>query len=319
MRMRLWLLIVLLIFLAACDEVESPRASPSGAQNDAILSLPTRTLGPIVSFTPRFTATPIPSATLTPSDTPTPTLTSIPATATPTLTLTPTPTVEGVIRSTENVNLRSGPSLDYPVVVSVPPDTPLGVLGIQRDSQDREWYKVAYDDDGEMRYLWIFSNLVETDFKEKVGLAATPPPAPNTTVTPHATPEPDRVDILAYCQQKDIRPETPTTSDNVYIEWSWYVALPDYMEDHLKNANYEVRLDGKLLDNWQQYATEMRVESGVWIVYWYYPVGKLNTGEHKIDFKLTWDEAITDGYKQFGPGTPTETDQGTCTFNVVEP
>jgi uncharacterized protein YgiM (DUF1202 family) len=319
MRKRIWLLIVLLVFLAACDQVETPSASPSGAQNDAILSLPTRTLGPIVSFTPRFTATPIPSATLTPSDTPTPTLTPIPATATPTRTLTPTPTVQGVIRSTENVNLRSGPSLDYPVVVSVPPGTPLGVLGMQADSQNREWYKVAYDDDGEMRYLWIYSNLVETNFEEVVGLAATPPPPSNTTVTPHPTPEPDRVDILAYCQQKNVVPETPTTNDNVYIWWSWYVSLPGYMEEHLNNAHYEIRLDGKLLENWQQYATDMREESGNWLVYWYYPVGKLTAGQHKIDFKLTWDKAITDGYKQFGPGTPNESDQGNCTFNVIGP
>jgi hypothetical protein len=319
MRKGLWLLIGLVLFLAACDQVETGTPSPSGAQNDTILSLPTRTLGPIVSFTPRFTATPIPSATLTPSDTPTPTLTSVPATATPTLTLTPTPTVQGVIRSTENVNLRSGPSLEYPVVVSVPPGTPLGVLGIQTDSQDREWYKIAYSDDGEVQYLWILANLVETNFKETVGLVATPPPLPNTTATRHPTPEPNRVNILAYCQQKNIRPERPTTSDNVYVEWSWFVALPEYMDQHLKNANYEVRLDGKLLENWQQYATEMRVESGVWIVYWYYPVGKLTAGEHQIDFKLTWDEAITDGYKQFGPGTPNEIDQGNCTFTVVEP
>jgi uncharacterized protein YraI len=319
MRKRFWLLIVLLIFLAACDQVETQTPSPSGAENDAILSLPTRTLGPIVSFTPRFTATPIPSATLTPSDTPTPTLTPIPATATPTRTLTPTATVEGVIRSTENVNLRSGPSLDYPVVVSVPPGTPLGVLGIQTDAQNRTWYKVAYDDDGEMRYLWIFSNLVETEFEQVVGLAATPPPPPNTTSAPHSTPEPNRVDILAYCAQKNVKPDTPTTSDNVYVEWSWFVSLPDYMDEHLKNAHYEVRLDGKLLENWQQYATDMRVESGVWIVYWYYPVGKLTAGLHRIDFKLTWDEAISDGYKQFGPGTPNETDQGNCPFNVVAP
>jgi hypothetical protein len=319
MHKRLWLLIGFMLLIAACDEVETTTPSPSGAQNDAILSQPTRTLGPIVSFTPRFTATPIPSITLTPSDTPTPTLTSIPATPTPTPTLTPTPTVQGVIRSTENVNLRSGPSLNYPVVVSVPPGTELGVLGIQTDSQNREWYKVAYLDDGEVEYLWIFANLVETDFKEIVGLVAPPPLQPQTPATPTPTPEPNRVDILAYCQQKNVRPERPTTDDNVYVEWSWYVALPEFMDEHLKNAHYEVRLDGKLLENWRQYATEMRVEEGRWIVYWYYPVGKLTAGEHEIDYKLTWDEAISDGYKDFGPGTANETNEGNCTFTVVEP
>ena len=154
--------------------------------------------------------------------------------------------------------------------------------------------------------------------------AQTPEPTPTPTEAPPPevatpTPEPNRVDILAYCQQKGIVPERPTTNDNVYVEWSWFVALPDLMDDHLAHANYEVRLDGKLLENWDRYATEMRVEEGVWIIYWFYPVGKLSTGEHEIAFKLTWDEAISDGYERFGPGTPNETDTGSCTFTVVEP
>ncbi|RPI98337.1 MAG: SH3 domain-containing protein [Chloroflexi bacterium] len=326
MRKHSWLIVVLLLLLTACDEVQTGTPSPSGADDGAILSLPTRTLGPIVSFTPRFTATPIPSITMTPSDTPTPTLTSIPATATATTTLTPTPTVQGVIRSTENVNLRSGPGSNYEIVVSVPPGTPLGVLGIQVDSQRREWYKVAYaDEDGEVQFLWIFANLVETDFKETVGLLATPPstqpstPARDVTGTVTPTPEPNRVEILAYCQQKNVRPDQPTTGDNVYIEWSWFVALPELMDQHLENANYEVRLDGELLDDWEPYATEVRVEAGVWIVYWFYPVGKLSAGEHTVEYRLTWDDAISDGYDQFGPGTSIESNQGNCTFNVVEP
>jgi len=322
MRKHWWLLIgllIVLITLASCDEVQTGTPSPSGADDSAVLSLPTRTLGPIVSFTPRFTATPIPSATLTPSDTPTPTQTSVPATLTATPTLTPTPTVQGVIRSNENVNLRSGPGQNYAIIASVPPGTPLGVLGIQVDSQGREWYKVAYSDEGDVQNLWIFASLVETNFKETVGLLATPPADDGATPMVTPTPEPNRVDILAYCQQKNVRPERPTTADNVYIEWSWFVALPDLMEQHLENANYEVRLDGELLDDWKQYASEMRSEAGVWIVYWFYPVGKLSAGEHEVEFRLTWDQAIEDGYRDFGPGTPNETDEGNCTFTVVGP
>src|SRR5690606_33530066 len=113
-----------------------------------------------------------------------------------------------------------------------------------------------------------------------------------------------------YCRQKNVRPASPTTNDNVYIEWSWYVARQELMDQHLENGTYEVRLDGELLDDWEQYATEMKLEQGVWIIYWFYPVGKLDAGEHNVEFSVTWDEAITDGYEQFGPGTPNEIDQG---------
>ena len=59
-----WLLVGLTIFMAACEE--APAGNQSGeAQGAEIMSAPTRTVKPIVSFTPRFTATPIPSATFT--------------------------------------------------------------------------------------------------------------------------------------------------------------------------------------------------------------------------------------------------------------
>lgn len=321
-RYSIWSLVLLLAVLipalAACDEMAEQTPSGGNAQSQENAGVPTRTLGPIVSFTPRFTATAIPSATFTPSLTPEPTLTPVPPTATPTETPTPTPTVAGRIRSTENVNLREGPGSDYAIVVSVPPGTELGVLGIQTDERGREWYKVAYtDEDGETRNLWIFAALVETGFKDIVGLV-TPIPEPGATPRPDPTQSPQRVQILAYCQQKGVRPPSPTTTDEVFIEWSWYVARAELMEQHLENANYEVRLDGRLLEDWEQYATDIARESGVWIVYWYYPVGRLSPGSHTVEFRLTWDARITDGYASFGPGTANEVDSGRCTFTVRE-
>lgn len=317
-RWVIWGLIWLLIpLLAACDEVATETPSPSAPDNQAVVSQPTRTLGPIVSFTPRFTATPIPSATYTPSVTPVPTDTLVPPTLTATQTPSPTATVEGVIRSTENVNLREGPGTDYRIILSVSPGTELGVLGIQTNSQGQDWYKVAViDDDGEPRNLWAFAQLIDTNFMSVVGLV-TPQPDEDGPARPASTAVPEREDILAYCRQKNVRPPSPDTDDNIFIEWSWYVSRPEYMEDHLDHATYEVRLDGELLEDWEQYATEMTTESGVYIVYWYYPVGKLDAGTHEVEYRLSWDDAITDGYADFGPGTANEVDTGSCTFNVT--
>lgn len=317
-RWIIWGLIGLLLpVLAACDQVENGTPSPVAPDDQAVLSPPTRTLGPIVSFTPRFTATPIPSATYTPSITPVPSETPVPPTSTPTHTPTPTPTVAGVIRSTENVNLREGPGTDYDIVMSASSGTKLGVLGVQTNAQGQEWYKVAItDEDGETRNLWAFAPLIDTDFKDVVGLV-TPRPDSEGEAQPASTPIPERENILAYCRQKNVRPPTPTTNDNVFIEWSWYVSRPEYMDDHLEHAAYNVWLDGELLEDWEQYATEMTTESGVYIIYWYYPVGKLEPGTHEVEFRLSWDEPITDGYAEFGPGTANETDTGDCTFTVT--
>lgn len=317
-RLTIGLLLVLALMLTACDEVPTSTPAPIATEGQVVLNLPTRTLPPIVSETPRFTATPIPSITYTPSVTPTPTLTAVPPTITNTPTPTLTPTVSGEVRSTENVNLREGPGTDYDIVASVPSGTQIGVLGIQTDEQGRDWYKVAYtDEDGETANVWVFAALVDTDFKTVVGLV-TPVPGTEATPRPNATSEPERVEILAYCAQKGVAPPRPTTNDNVFIEWSWFVSQADLMEQHLDNATYEVTLDGEPLDDWDRYDTEMILEAGVWIIYWYYPVGKLDPGIHEVTYRVTWDEAITDGYDEFGPGTANETDTGNCTFTVID-
>ena len=319
-RLWVWLCLALLLLLVGCDEVAVEPTAPT--ENAMVANLPTRTIKPIVSFTPRFTATPIPSATLTPSHTPTETSTAVPPTVTPTVTPTITPTVSGVVRSTRNVNLREGPGEEYPIVRSVTPGTEMGVLGRQIDDSDREWYKVLLvDEDGEEVRLWIYGSLFETSFRETVVEPELPTdtPAPGQpTATPRPTREPNRVEILAYCVQKSLTPPTPTTNDNIYVEWSWFVSKPDLMEDHLAYADYEVRLDGELLDNWERYSTEVELEAGVWIKYWFYPVGQLEAGQHEIEYTLTWDATITDGYENFGPDTANVDNVGNCTFTVTE-
>lgn len=318
---------LLLLSLTACDQVVTETPSPH-SQNDAVLSVPTRTLGPIVSFTPRFTATPVPSITFTPSHTPSPTLTTVPPTVTSTPTPTLTPTISGVIRSVENVNLREGPGTTYDIVEIAPPGTDLGVLGIQTDAQDNVWYKIALtDEDGDIQTAWVIASLVDTDFEDIIGQEATPPPDtpaattdPNITPSPTPTSEPNRVDILAYCHKEGVTPPSPSTTDNVYIQWWWWVLYDtDYMDEHLANANYEVRLDGELLDNWERYATDLMLKNDRYFIYWYYPIGQLDAGEHEIEFRLTWEEAVFDGVDNYGPGTTHETDEGNCTFTVTEP
>ncbi len=332
---RLILLACLIPLVAACEAGETQTPSPQ-SPGEVALSQPTRTVKPIVSFTPRFTATPLPSNTPVPSHTPTPTNTLEPPTETPRPSPTPTATAFGVIRSSQNVNLRDGPGSDQPVVTAISPGTEVGVLRTKADASGADWYEITLvDDEGNMQRLWVFGALLDTNYNEVVSAtleavevagaessggtpADVPDATPTPTRTPGPTPVPESVNILAYCEQKRVRPPSPTTNDSVYIEWSWYVAREELMQQHLDNANYEVMLDGEPLEGWNQYATEMRRESGTWIVYWYYPVGSLEAGEHRVDFRLTWDEAITDGYKDFGPGTANEVDEGGCTFTVRE-
>lgn len=329
------LMLVVALLAAACQEAGPDSTAPT-VEGGEVASLPTRTVKPIVSFTPRFTATPLPSATFTPSPTPRATDTPLPPTATPTVAPSPTPTVEGEIRSTQNVNLRVGPGLNNAIARTVPSGTTVGVIGMQNDSEGRLWYKVALsDDDGEEELLWVLARLVQTDYESIIAqpletedvaaeaaegnaeaVAAAETPVPNTSTASEA--EGRRVNVLAYCRQKGVRAPAITTADSVFVEWSWFVARPELMDQHLDNVTYEVRLDGQLLDDWEQYGEEMKQESGVWIIYWYYPVGRLSPGEHQVTYRVTWSETITDGYANFGPGTARESETGDCSFTVTE-
>lgn len=325
------LMLVVSLAAAACEEATPDTTAPT-VQNGEVAGLPTRTVKPIVSFTPRFTATPLPSLTFTPSPSPRATETLRPPTATPTDVPSPTPTVEGEIRSTQNVNLRVGPGMNSAIARTVPSGTSVGVIGMQNDAEGRLWYKVALSsEDSEDELLWVLARLVISDYETIIAqpleteetdaepsseeaVAAAETPTPNSSVAGEGR----RVEVLAYCRQKGVRPPAITTADSVFVEWSWFVSRPELMDQHVENATYEVRLDGELLEDWEQYAEEVKQESGVWIIYWYYPVGRLDPGEHQVSYRVTWDETITDGYANFGPGTARESETGDCTLTVAD-
>jgi serine/threonine protein kinase len=129
---------------------------------------------------------------------------------------------------------------------------------------------------------------------------------------------PLRGDVLAYC-------ESPTSGEPhkgfpdgtaITIYWSWFARTPEQIKDHLDYVDYDIRLDGKMLGNWREYQTEVLHVRDRHYVYWYVPIGTPTPGEHKIDYKVSWKQQITDGFKTFGPGGQVEDETGTCTFNI---
>jgi len=128
------------------------------------------------------------------------------------------------------------------------------------------------------------------------------------------------VDILAYCNDPTFGSPPPTNlaaGSTIDIWWSWYARTEAQIQDHLAHAIYEVAIDGVPLSNWRQYRTAVRQESdGNYYVYWYVPAGPLTSGQHEITYRVTWREAITDGYSDFGPGTANPVETGSCSFMV---
>jgi hypothetical protein len=127
------------------------------------------------------------------------------------------------------------------------------------------------------------------------------------------------VDVLAYCDDPSYGSPPPTnlaSGSTIDIFWSWYAATPALIRDHVDAVTYDVRLDGRPLSNWREYAIPVRQEGGRYYQYWFVPAGPLSSGEHTITYNVTWSNAISDGYDDFGPGTSNPTQSGSCTFTV---
>lgn len=320
-------------------------ADDRAAQSATALATATNTARAIVilsSATPteHASATPVPpstthtrfplvvsTATASPTNTHTPTVTTTAtasATATLTSTLTSTPTVTPT--PTDTLTPTRTPDLEQ---------TAEALLNMRLTQTAESWTDTPTPDLEQT----VIARLTQTAaaWTDTPTPSHTPSVTPTSTLTVTLTPTSiatrlpimtstprvtatmiaNRADILAYCAQKNVRPPAISSSDDVFIEWSWFAAQPEHIQDHLDHARYQVRLDGWILYDWQQYASEITVESGLYIVYWYYPVGRLSPGEHRIEFELTWDEPITDGYMQFGPGTGNVVETGDCTFTVT--
>ena len=114
------------------------------------------TASPLPAATPTATATRTPTATATATATPTATPTPSP---TPTPTVTPTATRAGLVDNVR-LNVRSGPGLEFPVILTVAPDYQFTILAT---SADGGWLNVcctADGSDGWVSALYILENAL---------------------------------------------------------------------------------------------------------------------------------------------------------------
>jgi len=195
----------------------------------------------------------------------------------------------------------------------------------------KTWYYVRLDDGSEG---WVAGNLLTVSDEGVVAALSdddlTKQAQENAGGTPGAVaaaatriPGTKKFnDVLAYCDNKtNGEPrKTLASGTTVTIYWSWYAKTEDQLNNHITNAVYEVKVDDKVLQDWQPHITNVIQDTyrgdKVYFVYWYIPIGTPSPGEHKVDFKLTWKQKISDGFKEYGPGTDQESDTGTCTFTI---
>ncbi len=103
-------------------------------------------------------------------------------------------------------------------------------------------------------------------------------------------------------------------NDNITIFWSWFAKTPEQVEQHILNAQYDVRFQTAPLTPVQVSAIQ-EIGANYWVFYTV-PIGRLTPGQYGIEFRLSWKEPISDGYDDYGPGTNNTEQYSNCSFTI---
>jgi hypothetical protein len=124
--------------------------------------------------------------------------------------------------------------------------------------------------------------------------------------------------IVAYCDTFEIEPLTPIIGDSISLVWSWFATERELIDDHIEHAQYTITVGGNLLAGWRFRSQILPDETnnGDWTVYWYALLGHLEAGAYDVEYNLTWDAQISDGYGEYGPDSDITEDAGACRFRV---
>lgn len=143
-------------------------------------------------------------------------------------------------------------------------------------------------------------------------------PSPTVPAGPTAAPRLD-VNVFAFCNDPAFGIRAPsdlTPGSTIKIFWAWFATTEAYVRDHMANATHELRVNGEAIGSVNQYRGNPSRSGSQYAVYWYVPYGPLAAGEYSISYRVTWRNAVQDGYGSYGPGTSTEFEEESCNFVV---
>lgn len=122
--------------------------------------------------------------------------------------------------------------------------------------------------------------------------------------------------IFAECDSFPLAtPGTIYDSDSVTIFWSWYTRTLTEMQDHLAHAIYRVELNTAALPMTTR-SEPVRRDGKYWVFYTA-TVGNLRPGHYEVGYSVNWDQAVNDGYNDYGPGTARPFTNSICNFDIT--
>ncbi|MAU12301.1 MAG: hypothetical protein CL607_20935 [Anaerolineaceae bacterium] len=111
-------------------------------------------------------------------------------------------------------------------------------------------------------------------------------------------------------------------TDSLTIFWSWYASTPELVEDHLREARYQVWLNSEnypsqnIIDYAARSPIQQREDGNYWVFYTISLGDRWAPGEYSVGYRVEWANNISDGYEEFGPTTANNFLEGSCQFQV---
>ncbi len=124
--------------------------------------------------------------------------------------------------------------------------------------------------------------------------------------------------IFAECLDVDgADPGVLYDTDEIKIYWSWYAKSPEQVQAHINSAQYVVKVDTQVIPDVQVSEIKQFPGNNNWWVFYTVSLGdRWRPGGYVISFVLTWSQAITDGYEDYGPGSANERHESGCRFAI---
>lgn len=127
---------------------------------------------------------------------------------------------------------------------------------------------------------------------------------------------------LIFAECADVEGADPGVlydTDGIRLFWSWYAKTAAQVRDHINSAQYAITLNSQTLPDVQVSEIKQIPGSINWWVFYTVNLGdKWEPGQYGLNFALTWSNAITDGYDEFGPGAENELIDSGCAFVIQQ-
>jgi len=111
-------------------------------------------------------------------------------------------------------------------------------------------------------------------------------------------------------------------TDELTVFWSWFAETPELVEEHIRQARYQLWFNSEwyppqnIIDEARRSEIVQREDGNYWVFYtiplgdWFAP------GEYSIGYRVEWAEPISDGFEEFGPNTANPFLENRCHFQV---